>query len=310
MKPTRDITDAELETYRRDGVVALRQVLPIDWVTELGQAMQEVFDRQTTVDRRALVTGQSVEGSRTDMTERMTQLLESVDDPGSLAVEAGHTPRGRSIVETDASAWHAGLRDLYRTGPLGAVAARLTGSARINLYSDQLFLKEAGSSVRTPWHQDQPYFLMEGTKVAVCWVPVDSVRLDSGAMGYVRGSHRWGATYKPSDFVTSNGVMALPGVDIDDLADLPPIDANPDDYDVVRFEAEPGDVIVHDWKTLHGSAGNISQDRIRRAASVRLAGDDVTFLLRPSSPEPFRYTIDLTDGDPLDGHERFPRIHG
>ena len=144
----------------------------------------------------------------------------------------------------------------------------------------------------------------------MCWVPVDTVRLDSGAMGYVRGSHRWGVTFKPSDFVTSTGVMDLPGVVTDGLADLPPIDAHPDDFDIVRFEAEPGDVVVHDWRTLHGSSGNVSADRIRRAASVRLAGDDVTFFRRPSSPEPFRHTVDLSDGDDLDRAERFPRIFG
>ena len=84
----------------------------------------------------------------------------------------------------------------------------------------------------------------------------------------------------------------------------------PDRYDVVSFEAEPGDLIVHDWRTIHGSAGNISPDRIRRADSVRLAGDDVTFYLRPSSPEPFRYTVELNDGDDLDGSDRFPRLYG
>ncbi len=310
MEPNRPIDDQEVALFERDGVVALRGVLPLDWVDGLRVAMQEVFDRETATSRATLVTGESTEGSRSDMVARMTELLESVDDPSSLAVEAGHAPVGRSIVETDAAAWHDGLRQRYIDGPLGSIAARLTGSDRVNLYSDQLFLKEPGSSVRTPWHQDQPYFLMQGTKVAVCWVPVDVVRLDSGAMGYVRGSHRWGPTFKPSDFVTSTGTMAIPGLVTDDLADLPPIDANPDDYDVVRFEAEPGDLIVHHWKTLHGSAGNVSADRLRRAASVRLAGDDVTFYKRPSSPEPFRHTIGLHDGDPLDASDRFPLLVG
>lgn len=310
MRPVREITDDEVEAFQRDGVVPLRGVLPLDWVDRLRAAMQEVFDRDTDVSRKELVTGRSTDGARSDMVERVLQLQMSADDPSSLAIEAGHTPRGRSIVETDACSWHDGLRQLYVDSPLGAIAARLTDSSRVNLYSDQLFLKEPGSGVRTPWHQDQPYWLLQGTKVAVCWVPVDTVRLDSGAMGYVRGSHRWGRTFKPSDFVTANGVMAIPGLDIDDLDDLPPIDANPDDYDVVRFEAEPGDVIVHHWKTLHGSAGNVSADRLRRADSVRLAGDDVTFFHRPSSPEPFRHTVGLVDGDALDLAPRFPRVFG
>ncbi|MEZ5378734.1 MAG: phytanoyl-CoA dioxygenase family protein [Acidimicrobiales bacterium] len=310
MQPTREITDDEVETFRTDGVVPLRQVLPLEWVDQLRLAMDEVFDRELESGRDGLSHGQSTKGARADMVKSVLQLIDASDGPSDAAVEAGHRPRGRSIVETDACSWHDGLRQLYIDSPLGAIAARLTDSTTINLYSDQLFLKEPGSGVRTPWHQDQPYWLLQGTKVAVCWVPVDTVRLDSGAMGYVRGSHRWGVTYKPSDFRTSTGVMALPGMVTDDLADVPPIDANPDDYDIVRFEAEPGDVIVHDWKMLHGSAGNVSADRLRRADSVRLAGDDVTFHQRPSSPEPFRYTVGLAEGDPLDRADRFPRIFG
>lgn len=310
MEPTREITDDEVEAFWTDGVVPLRQVLPLNWVDELRVAMDEVFDRELESGRKGLANGHSTKGARSDMVQGALQLLEAADGPTDVAVEEGHTPRGRSIVETDACSWHDGLRQLYIDGPLGAIAARLTRSETVNLYSDQLFLKTPGSSVRTPWHQDQPYWLLQGTKVAVCWVPVDTVRLDSGAMGYVRGSHRWGVTYKPSDFRTSTGVMDFPGMVTDDLTDLPPIDANPDDYDIVRFEAEPGDVIVHHWKTLHGSAGNTSQDRLRRADSVRLAGDDVTFYKRASSPEPFRHTVGLADGDALDGAERFPRIFG
>ncbi|MFV0256946.1 MAG: phytanoyl-CoA dioxygenase family protein [Acidimicrobiales bacterium] len=303
----RTLTAEEIATYHRDGVVALRDVVPVGWVDDLRVAMQEVFDRDDDVGRDAYASGASRSGARGEMVGIMQDLLERAD-PATLAIEQGHTPAGRSIVETDACSWHEGLRNLHISGPLPPIVAALTGSSRVNLYSDQLFLKEPGSSVRTPWHQDQPFWVLQGTKVAVCWVPVDRVTVDSGAMGYVRGSHRWGVTYKPSDFVTMTGSSRIPGLRFDGLTDLPPIDADPAAYDIVRFEAGPGDVIVHHWKTLHGSTGNVSADRMRRAASVRFAGDDVTFYLRPSSPEPFRHTVGLSDGDDLDGAARFPRV--
>ena len=120
------------------------------------------------------------------------------------------------------------------------------------------------------------------------------------------GSHRWGTLFKPSDFITRTGTFPkIGGIDYDDLADLPPIDAEPDNYDVRRYEAGPGDVIVHHWMTLHGSTGNVSTGSLRRAASVRYAGDGVTFSKRRSSPEPFRNTVGLEDGDPLEDAERF-----
>jgi ectoine hydroxylase-related dioxygenase (phytanoyl-CoA dioxygenase family) len=303
----RAITPDEVTAFDRDGVVPIRGVLPLEWIDQLRDNMQEVFDRDKVIDRSDFTSGQSTDGGRSDMVSGVTKLLDKVD-AADLAVEQGHTPTGRSIVETAACSWHDGLRELYATGPLPRLVAELTESSRVNLYSDQLFLKEPGSSVRTPWHQDKPFWVLQGDKVAVCWVPVDEVTIESGAMGYVRGSHKWGTTFKPSDFVTEGGTMTIPGLDFEDLEDLPPVAKNPDDYDIVRFEAGPGDVIVHHWMTLHGSTGNTSADRLRRAASVRFAGEGVTFYQRPSSPDPFRKMVDLADGADLDGTPHFPRV--
>ncbi|MEZ5279357.1 MAG: phytanoyl-CoA dioxygenase family protein [Acidimicrobiales bacterium] len=307
--PLRDVTPDEVETYLRDGVVLLRSIYPPQWVERLRTAMQQVFDREADATALSgLATGESTVGSRADMVTRVRDLLERHTE--RLAVEPGGVPTGRSIVETDACSWHEGLRRHHCEGPLPQIVAALTSSVRVNLYSDQLFLKEPGSRVRTPWHQDKPFWLLDGTKVAVCWVPVDVVTLDSGAMGYVIGSHLWGKTFKPSDFSTETGTSRIPGISYDDLEDLPDIEANPLAYDVRHFPAEPGDVIVHDWRMLHGSTGNKTADRIRRAASVRYAGDDVVFRQRASSPEPFRHTTGLADGDSLDGAARFPRVWG
>ncbi len=303
---TRSVTDAEKATYERDGVVVLGNICPLDWVDEFRVALDEVFNRDTATGREGLMTGESRAGSRVDIAERMRGLL-AEHDGSTLAVEPDRVPEGRNIVETDACSWHEGLRELHVNGPLPEIVAALTRSERVNLYSDQLFMKEPGSSVRTPWHQDKPYWLLQGSKVAVCWVPVDEVTVASGAMGYVAGSHRWGKVFKPNDFVTMKGTLNIPGLDFDGLDDLPDIDDRPDDFDIRRYEASPGDVIVHHWMTLHGSLGNVSAERLRRAASVRFAGDDVTFYKRPSSPEPFRNTVGLEDGDDLDDADRFPR---
>jgi len=304
---TRAVTDEEIATYERDGVVVLRGIYPLEWVDQLRDGMDEVFARSKPGEReKALATGNSMVGSRSDMVDRVAGYLANEGDRAQLALEDGADPEGRSIVETDACSWHEALRAHHSQGPLPQIVAALTNSSKVVLYSDQLFLKEPGSRVRTPWHQDKPYWLMDGEKVAVCWVPVDVVTVDSGAMGYVVGSHRWGSLFKPSDFLTSTGTYPkVGGIDYDDLADLPPIDANPDDYDVRRYEAGPGDVIVHHWMTLHGSTGNVSTGSLRRAASIRYAGDDVTFLRRQSSPEPFRNTIALNDGELLENDERF-----
>ena len=96
------------------------------------------------------------------------------------------------------------------------------------------------------------------------------------------------------------------GIDHSDLELMPAISA--EEHDLVFFEAEPGDVIVHHWSTVHGSAGNVSASATRRAASIRYAYGDSTYHQRRSSPEPFRFTIGLNDGDPLESSTRFPVV--
>ncbi len=160
--------------------------------------------------------------------------------------------------------------------------------------------------MRTPFHQDEPYFLVQG-EVAVAWVPVDVVGPSNGPMGYVKGSHRWGRVFKPSDFITDTGTFhEVDGIDHSALDLMPPI--SPDTHDVVYFDARPGDVIVHHWSTIHGAAGNVSATATRRAASIRYALGGSTYYQRPSSPEPFRHSLNLRDGEPLENADRFPIV--
>lgn len=307
--PTRSVTDEERAAFERDGVVVLRGVYPSAWVDHLEAQLDDVFDHRPDrlMDQRS-VTGESTSGIRVDMVALSLGMRAAVPD-AALAIDGDAEAEltGRSIVETDAAAWHDGLRHHHVHGPLPEIVAGVSASPKVNFYADQLFLKEPGSRIRTPFHQDKPYFLVQGGDVAVCWVPVDVVGADNGPMSYVRGSHRWGTTFKPSDFVTTNGTFPeRDGIDLTGLDVLPPVDR--DDPALVSIEAEPGDVVVHHWATVHGSAGNVSATATRRAASVRYALDGCTFHQRPSSPEPFRFTIDLADGDPLERHPRFPVV--
>lgn len=304
----RPVAVDERLAFQEDGVVHLKGIYPEVWVQYLREQMIDVFDGQgdRAAEQRS-VSGDSNTGIRVDMAKLATGLRASVPD-AEVAFEGGADAEvtGRSIVETDAGHWHEGLRRHHIDGPLPELVATLTEAPKVNYYSDQLFLKEPGSLIRTPFHQDQPYFLVQG-QVAVCWVPVDVVTLDNGPMGYIRGSHRWGRLFKPSDFVTDTGTFPeRDGIDHSDLETMPPITAA--EHDLVYFEAEPGDVIVHHWATVHGSAGNASTSSQRRAASVRYAVGDSTYLQRSSSPEPFRHTVGLNDGDPLEVAERFPVV--
>lgn len=156
---------------------------------------------------------------------------------------------------------------------------------RINkFHNDHLFYKEAGSLLRTAFHQDASYFSMRGEQCAVCWVPCDVVTRESGAMGYVRGSHRWrdsktgkSLVYRAKNLITDQATQPLSEYMPEDLPALPDIEGNEDAFDIVYHAAKPGDVVVHHMNTIHGSAGNTSLEQHRRAASIRYIGDDIVY---------------------------------
>ncbi len=307
---TRAVTDAERKAFLADGVVLLKGIYPAAWVNGLRAELDDVFAQSAarTEFAGSVLDGDSQQGASSDMSKVLEDTLRFVEAEAlALEGDARELPTGRSIVETDASFWHAGMRAHNTEGPVPELLHQLTGSGKINFYSDQLFLKEPGSRVKTPFHQDKPYFLVDGGDVAVVWVPVDVVDRENGAMGYVIGSHRWGKLFKPSDFATNSGTFPeVGGISLKGLDTLS--EGALDDEEIRYFDAEPGDVIVHHWATLHGSRGNTSASRTRRAASIRYALDGCHFFKRPSSPEPFRNTVGLADGSPLENADRFPVV--
>jgi len=306
----RAVTEAEKEAFERDGVVLLKGIYPSEWVDYMRSQLDDVFSmaQERAASTHYVAQGDSERGSHSDMVQVAID-LRSRNASAQLAMEGGQdvAATGRSIVETDAAHWHRGLLQHHTHGPMPELIHQVTSSAQVNLYSDQLFLKEAGSRVKTPFHQDKPYFLVDGGDVAVAWLPVDTVTADNGAMGYVIGSHKWGKLFKPSDFTTENGTFPeVEGIDLSGLDVL--TQGMLDEADIQYFDVEPGDVIVHHWATLHGSKGNVSAHSKRRAASIRYACEGCHFFMRPSSPEPFRRTVSLVDGDPLEKAGRFPIV--
>ena len=179
--------------------------------------------------------------------------------------------------------------------------AHCSRSEHVNFFGDQIFIKEPGTRERTAFHQDASYFDIEGDQCCVMWIPVDPVTAQTGGMMYVRGSHRQGQLYAPNVFVSHT---PLPGSEGERL---PNIEDHPDDFDIVQFDVEPGDILVHHYKTIHGAGGNSSRYQVRRAASLRYCGDDIRFKARPGTPRQLHHSTQLRDGEPLSGPD-FPIV--
>ena len=264
--PAGIVDDGVVAAYRADGAICLKGLL----------TPAEVATLRTGIDANLAAPSPRA------------KVASQPDDPG-LFIE-------------DFSCWaenpHYGR--FIREAPLAEVAARLTGSRTIRLYHDHMLTKEAGTRQRTPWHQDQPYYNIEGRQNVSFWIPVDPVSR-AATLEFVAGSHL-GPWLMPRSFMTSEAKWFPDG----SLAELPDVEANRARLRILGWEIEPGDVVAFHMLALHASAG-VEPGRRRRVFSLRLTGDDVTHAPRRwlTSPAFPCLEAELPAGAPL-AHPLFP----
>ncbi len=262
------ITPELVEAFRRDGAVCVRQLLT---PAEVALLRDGIDANLAAPSPRAKVASRA-------------------DDPGQFV--------------EDFCNWqdNAAYRQLIFDSPLAAAAGALTASRQIRLYHDHMLTKEPRTRAPTPWHQDQPYYNVDGDQNLSMWIAVDPVHRHS-TLEFVAGSHR-GPWLMPRSFMDHQAKWFPEG----SLADLPDIEAQRDTLPILGWAVEPGDVVCFHMLALHASRG-VDGDRRRRVFSVRWLGDDMRHAPRAwvTSP-PFPGLADqLPAGAPMD-HPLFPIV--
>jgi ectoine hydroxylase-related dioxygenase (phytanoyl-CoA dioxygenase family) len=185
---------------------------------------------------------------------------------------------------------------------IGAAGGLLMRSSTARLYHDHMLTKEPGTRQRTPWHQDQPYYNIEGRQNCSFWIPVDPVPR-AATLEFVAGSHL-GPWLMPRSFLDAQARWFPVG----SLADLPDIEADRAAHRILGWELEPGDAVCFHMLTLHATAG-VGPGQRRRVYSVRLLGDDIRHAPRRWTTSPAFPGLDtqLPDGAPME-HPLFPLL--
>ncbi|WP_171121769.1 MULTISPECIES: phytanoyl-CoA dioxygenase family protein [unclassified Ruegeria] len=178
------------------------------------------------------------------------------------------------------------FQKVVHNSPVAEVAADLMQSQTVQMFHDHVLVKEPGTSMATPWHQDGPYYFVEGQQTISFWSPLDPV--SQATLRCVAGSHRWKKEVLPTRWVSEEGFFPDGGQYIQ----VPDPDA--EGMKVVEYEMAPGDAVAFNYRTLHGARGNHSDSR-RRAFSLRLVGDDARYVERPGRTSP-----------PFPGHDMQP----
>ena len=169
------------------------------------------------------------------------------------------------------------FEEVIRTSPAAEVAADLMGSSRVQVFHDHILVKEPGTSKPTPWHQDGPYYFVDGTQNVSFWSPVDPVT--EASLRCVAGSHKWEKPVLPTRWLSEENFYP------DEDAYMPVPDPDAEGMEIREWAMEPGDAVAFNFAILHGARGNEAKAR-RRAFSLRMIGDDARYVERPGRTSP------------------------
>lgn len=178
------------------------------------------------------------------------------------------------------------LRAFLELGIAAELAGRMMEVSTSHFVLDQLFYKQRGRVLPTPWHQDTPFLSVRGDDMARVWLTCDPSPKGL-TVEFVRGSHRWNVVYDtamatPSELQTvSEGLdFSYSGIGNASLPVIPDIARYRDSFEILRWDVEPGDALIFNGNMLHGASGRDNHPTPRRAYASMWGGP----LLRHHNP--------------------------
>jgi len=135
------VTERDLADFRRDGAVCLRGVFA-DWVDTIAAGIER-----------------------------------NLREPGPYAAQSVRSGESGSFFD-DYCNWQRleEFRTVVERSPAAEVAARIMDSQTAQFFHDHVLVKEPGTQKPTPWHQDAPYYFVDGSQTVSLWIPIDPVK--------------------------------------------------------------------------------------------------------------------------------------
>tara|TARA_B100001123_G_scaffold390158_1_gene467503 strand:- start:138 stop:935 length:798 start_codon:yes stop_codon:yes gene_type:complete len=248
-----------IDEYNNNGVVFLRNIIELDWIKELQNGVEYNFKNPSKY-KCVYENNNNVE-----------------------------------IFYDDYCNWQRikEYKNFIFNSNIGKVAKNLMQSKKVNLFHEHVLIKEAKSNRKTPWHQDQSYYCVNGKDNCSIWIPLDYVSKDSSPE-FIVGSHMWNKQFLPTKFFGHNYEQKD-----EEFENIPNIEKKRNDYKISSWELNLGDAVAFNFATIHGAPENKSSKR-RRAFSVRFTGDDATYIKRKGEMSPPFPELNLKNGDSLD----------
>ena len=182
--------------FQNNGVVLLKKIIDQKWIEELRKGIEYNFQNPS----------------------EYKCVYEEVDD--------------KEIFYDDYCNWQKikEYKNFIFNSNISKIAGLLMQSKKVNLFHEHVLIKEIGSKKRTPWHQDQGYYCVQGKDNVSIWIPLDKIDINS-SMEFILGSHKWNKIFLPTKFK---------GYDYDhkdkEFEKIPDIENNRKDYAIISYE--------------------------------------------------------------------------
>ncbi|MCB1740237.1 MAG: phytanoyl-CoA dioxygenase family protein [Gammaproteobacteria bacterium] len=216
-----NLTDLQLEAYRRDGFLVFPELFSADEA----RLLKREAERVARIDSECVVR----EGS--DGKVKIMFRLHEPDSPTASPAyrAAAHCPR------------------------VLATAQRLLGDDEVYLHHLKVNMKAAIEGSAWPWHQDFGSWHLDGIArpdMLTVMVMLDEATEMNGCLYFLPGSHRDGRTNPYFDTSTAYKLWAVQPDDVKAYMDA--------GVEPVPITGPPGTVAVFDCNVLHASGHNLS----------------------------------------------------
>ena len=236
--PTRFLTDAQVQSYQRDGYLAVRGVLDATQIGTLRRVTEALVERSRAVTKSDALF---------DLDSRHTSaqpVLRRIKNP------ADNDPLYRWVTFES---------------PIPDIVAQLLGPA-VRFHHSKLNMKGSLIGAAVEFHQDAAFYPHSNDDVLAVGLLLDDATADNGAMAVLPGSHR-GPIYTHYDgqgrFV---GCMRP-----DDVERL-------DTSRAVLLELPAGSIHIHHYRLVHWSAPNTSTRERRLLINSYAAADALSLV--------------------------------
>jgi phytanoyl-CoA hydroxylase len=279
-----EITQEQIDTYRKNGFVAIERFYDADEIAQWRAAVEEAVNKRLQAVESGLTSGEL----KQSLTSRLKAPLKSLMGKGAAEAirNAARKVLGSKIVPVGFNGvlnTNQGEKDSYYAQVyiqcirlaaendvvrkfvcdprVGKVIAQLNGCDGIRLYHDQALFKPAFGNP-TAWHLDNPFWSFFSRQSSTMWVALEDATMSNGCMWYIPGSH-----------LTANQKNLSIGEDFAGLMRLYP---DWKKIDPIPCAVPAGSVVIHNGLCAHGAGVNMTS-RPRRAFACAFMPEGSTF---------------------------------